>query len=83
MQQTLDARKDGRNIVRWAPSVLQDIKTKFSIRVNVGMEHSGQELDSRWLIWVTLVECQRKFESAIFKRCVRYIDMGWRNVSVM
>ena len=40
VQQTLNARQDGTNVVGWAPSVLKNIETEFPSSIDIGVKHS-------------------------------------------
>ena len=70
MEETLDTREDCGDIVRWTPSVLKDVQTEFAIRVHVRVKHPRQEFDGGRFVWVAFVECEVKFECAIFERGV-------------
>lgn len=39
VQQTLDTRQDRRYVVRRTPTILQDIETEFTVRVDVRVKH--------------------------------------------
>ena len=39
VQETLDARQDGGNVVGGRPAVLQDVQTELAVGVNVRVEH--------------------------------------------
>jgi hypothetical protein len=67
VQETLDAGQDRSNVIRGAPSVLQDVQTQFSVCIHVWVEHPREELHSWWLVWVRLVERERESERAIFE----------------
>jgi hypothetical protein len=70
----LDTRQDGRHIVCWTPSVLQDIQAEFSCRVYVWMKHLTDEFDGRRFVWVLLFEVHDESECAIFEGCVGWTD---------
>jgi len=67
-QQRLNAGQNGRNIISGRPSVLEDVEADASIRIDVGVEHFGEEFDYGWLIGVLLAELHRELESAVLKR---------------
>jgi len=52
----LNARQDGGHVVGRRPPVLQNIQTKLSRTVYIGVEHDTDELDAWWLIWVGLLK---------------------------
>lgn len=66
----LNTCQDRCHIVCGAPSVLEDIQTKLARAVDVGVEHLTDELDSRWLIRILLLEVHDEAEGAIFERGV-------------
>lgn len=70
----LNTCQDRRHIVRWAPSVLEDVQTELAGTIYVRMEHLADELDPGRLIWVLLFEVHNQAESAIFKRSVCWAD---------
>lgn len=68
VEQTLDRRQDGSDVVRRTPPVLEDVKTELPVGVDVGVEHLGEEADGRGLVGVRLLEGERQPERPIFKR---------------
>ena len=70
MKETLNARKNGSNVICWTPSILENVQAELAICVDVRMEHSREELDSRGFIWIVFVERQRQLESPILEWCV-------------
>lgn len=63
----LDTGQDRRDIVRRTPPVLEDIQTQLAGRINVGMKHFTDELNSRWLIWVLLFEMHDESKGTVFE----------------
>lgn len=74
IQETLDTRQDCRHIVRWAPSVLQNVQAQLTGGVYVWMEHLANELDCRWLVWILLLKVHNKSKGTVFKGSVRGSD---------
>lgn len=72
MQEALDAGQNSGDVVRWAPTVLQNVEAELSIRVYIWVEHPRQEFDSWRFVRVALIEGEEKFESAIFEWCFSY-----------
>lgn len=70
MQQTLNARQDGCDVIGWRPSVLQNIEAQFSVGVDIGVEHLAEEFDGGWLVRVGFVERENEFEGSVFERGV-------------
>jgi hypothetical protein len=70
----LNAGQNRRHIIRWAPSVLQDIQTKLASGVHVRVEHRADKLHSRRLIRVLLFEVHDKPEGAVFEGRIRGAD---------
>ena len=66
----LNTGQDCRHIVRWAPSVLQDVQAQFTGSVYVRMKHLTDELDRRWFVWILFLKVHNQSKGAIFKRCV-------------
>ena len=64
----LDAGQDGRDIVRRAPPVLQNVEAELARRVHVGVEHLTDELDRGRLVGVLLLKVHHQSESAVLKR---------------
>ncbi len=64
----LNARQDGRDIIRRTPAVLQNIQTKLARSVDIRMEHLADEFNARWLIWVLLLEMHHQAECTILER---------------
>ncbi len=61
VQQGLDGRQDGRDVVGGAPPVLQDVQADAAVRVHVRVEHAADEAHRRRLVRVLLRElCTEK-----------------------
>ena len=78
VQQRLDGGEDGGDVVGGAPPVLEDVEADAAVRVDVGMEHLGQELHHRRLVGILLAELQGQLECSILTSVVRikYILLG-------
>ena len=77
--QWLDTGEDGGDVVGGAPPVLEDVKADAAVRVDVGMEHLGQELHHRRLVGILLAELQGQLERSILTNAVRirrYVLLG-------
>ena len=76
--QWLDTGEDGGDVVGGAPPVLEDVEADAAVRVDVGMEHLGQELHHRRLVGILLAELQGQLECSILTSVVRikYILLG-------
>lgn len=72
IQQTLHTRQDRSDIISRTPSILQDIQTEFSVRVDVWMKHVRDKAYSGRSGGVRVGECEGKAERSIFERC-----LGW------
>lgn len=70
----LDTGQYGSDIVCRTPPILQYIQAQLARVVYIWMEHLTDELDSRRLIRVLLLEMHDQSKSAIFKRRVRRPD---------
>lgn len=73
MKKRLDRCEDGCDVIGWRPAVLQDVKTKFSVRVDIRVEHSGEEFYGWRFVWVSFFECEKQFEGAVFEWCVGWV----------
>ena len=67
----LNAGQHSCDIVRRAPSVLQDIEAQFARGIDIGVKHLADELDGRRLVGVLLLEVHHKSEGSIFERGIR------------
>jgi hypothetical protein len=63
----LNARQDGRDVVRGAPAVLQDVQAQLARGVDVGVKHAAHELDARRLVRVRLLELHDEAEGAVLE----------------
>lgn len=70
----LDTSQNGSHIVCWAPSVLENVKAQLACTVHVGVEHLADELDSRRLVWILLLEVHHKAERSIFEGSIGRAD---------
>lgn len=70
MQQALNTRQDGGNVVRRAPSVLEDVQAELAVRVDVRVEHAAEELDRWGLVRVRFVKGQDEAKGAVLERGV-------------
>jgi hypothetical protein len=70
----LNAGQDSGDIVRGAPSVLQNVQTQLAGGVDVGVEHVRHELDARRLVGVRLLERHDEPEGAVLKGRVSWTD---------
>lgn len=66
----LYASQNSGYIVRWTPSVLQDIQAELTRAVYVWVKHLADELDARRLVWVCLLKVHHQPERPILKRCI-------------
>ena len=73
IQQTLYTRQYRHDIISRTPTILKDIQTKFSIRIDVGVKHLADEFDAWRLVRVGFVELEEEAEGSVFERGV-----GWR-----
>lgn len=70
----LDAGQDGGDVVRRAPSVLEDVETDLAGGIDVRMEHLGDELDTWRFTRVRFFELQHQFERAVLVGSVGRAD---------
>lgn len=68
MQERLDGGEDGCNIIRWAPSGLEDVEADAAVSVHVRVEHAAHKLDEGGFVRVCFVEFEGQLEDTIFKR---------------
>ena len=70
----LNTGQDGCYVIRWAPSVLQNIQAKLSRTVDIGMEHLADKFYAWRLVGVLLFEMHYKTKSPVLKRCICRAD---------
>ena len=70
----LDAGQDGRDIVRRAPPVLQNVEAELARRVHVGVEHLTDELDRGRLVRVLFLEVHYEPKGSILEGGIRGAD---------
>ena len=78
MQEALNGCEYRGDIIGRRPSILQDVETQFSVRVNVRMEHARKEFDGGRFGRIALVESEDELEGAILKWCVHYAAVGFQ-----
>lgn len=59
--------QDGRHVIGWAPTILQNIETKLPSSVYVRVKHLTDKLDSRRLIGILFLEMHHQTECSIFE----------------
>lgn len=69
----MDTSKNRCHVVRGTPAVLEDVKTEFTIRINIGVEHFAQKFHTGGLVGVRFVERQKQLEGTILKGRVGYM----------
>lgn len=73
-EETLDTGQYGGDVVDGRPLVLEDIQTDFSIRIDVWVEHLGNESHQRWLrrvakcMWRWIAQGEGEYSSVNSKR---------------
>lgn len=70
----LNARQDGRHIVRGTPAVLKNIKAEFTGTIDIRMKHLANELDTGGFIRVLFLEIHDQAKGAILKRRISRSD---------
>ena len=63
----MNTRQDCCDIIRWTPSILQDVEAQLAGGVNVGVEHLADELDSRRLVRILLLEMHHESKGAVLE----------------
>lgn len=71
MQEALDTRQDGSDVVRRTPSVLQNVEAQLAVRIHVRVEHAREKLHGGGFVRVALVERQQQLERAVLERRFR------------
>jgi len=79
----LNTSQDSGNIVGWAPSILQDIQTKFTGGVDIGVKHLTNEFHRRRLIRILLLEMHDETESAILEWGINRADYNGVPMSML
>jgi len=79
----LNTSQDRRNIVGWTPSILQDIQTKFTSGIDIGVEHLTDEFHRRRLIRVLLLEMHDEAEGAILEWGINRADYNGVPMSML
>lgn len=64
----LNTRQDSRNVICRTPAVLKDIKTQFSSRIHVRVEHLTDEFDLWRLVGILFFKLHNQSKSSIFER---------------
>lgn len=70
----LDAGENRSDIVRGAPSILQDIQAELARGIYVGVEHLAEEFDLWRLVRVLLFELHDESKGSVLERCVGRSD---------
>lgn len=63
----LNTGQDGRHVISWAPTILQNIEAKLACSIYVRVKHLTYKLDTGWLIRILLLEVHHQTECAIFE----------------
>lgn len=71
IEETLNARQHGGDVVCGTPAILKDVKAEFARGIDIGMEHLTNKLDGGRLIRILLLEMHHEAKSSIFERSVR------------
>ena len=70
----LNTCQDRCHIVRWAPTILQDIQAQFPSSIDVGMEHCADKLDCGRLVRILLLEMHDQSKGSIFEWGICWAD---------
>lgn len=63
----LNTGQDGRHVIGWAPTILQNVEAKLACSIYVRVKHLADKLDTRWLIRILFLEVHHQTECAIFE----------------
>lgn len=67
MKEGLDGSEDGSDVVSGRPAILENVEAELAVGVDVGVEHSREELDGWGFVGVGFVEGEEELEGAVFE----------------
>jgi hypothetical protein len=63
----LNGSENCSNVIRWAPTVLQNVQTQLTGAVNIWMKHLADELDARRLVRIRLFKVHHEAKGAVLE----------------